>query len=44
MGMSRAKFAAHAGVPFPDQLFVIAVDVGGVPEGTPGLVNGIQNL
>ena len=34
----------HVGVPFRDQVFVVAVNIGGVPESTPGLVNGIENL
>ena len=38
------KFEGHAGVPFTNQLFIVAVDVSGVPEGTPRLVNGVQNL
>ena len=40
----RRRFTADVYVPFSNQIFVVTVDVSGVPEGTSGLVNGIQNL
>ena len=38
------KLMADVCAPFCNKLLVVAIGVSGVPEGTPRLVNGIQNL